>query len=262
MPHEIHGKDVGAPPIVLVPGGLSGWISWKPHAEVLSKENRVIRVQLLNMAFAEASQKPPQSYSLRRESEALRGTLDALKLGKIHLVGWSHGGAVSLDLALNYPERIKTLTLIEPAAFWVGRPSGLYAGEEESFRKLLTGVHDPVSEDDLIMFLNIGGLVPAGVNPRSLPSWPVWNSLKNAMKYLHTVLDHSDDVSRLERLRGIPVLLVKGKDSVGFDSGVVDILASQIGPTAKLLVLPDAHACHIVAMDQFISELKRHVSSP
>jgi pimeloyl-ACP methyl ester carboxylesterase len=261
LPFEIHGPETGAPPIVLVPGGLSGWVSWKPHAALLAQDHRVVRVQLLNMAAAERKEAPPLGYSLRTETEALRATVDALVLGKIHLVGWSHGGAVSLDFALNEPARIQTLTLIEPAAYWVGRPSGLYADEEASFRKLLEGLHDPVSEDDLIMFLNMGGLVPPGADPRRLPSWPVWNALKNGMQHLHTLLDHSDELSRLQRLRGVPVLLVKGKDSVGFDAGVIDILANGLGPTAKVLVLPDAHASHIVAMDQFIAALKGHIAA-
>lgn len=51
MNFEVSGD--GDTPIVLVPGGLSGWVSWKPHAEILSKDFKVIRVQLLNMAAAE-----------------------------------------------------------------------------------------------------------------------------------------------------------------------------------------------------------------
>jgi len=57
MPFERSGA-VSDFPIVLVPGGLSGWVSWKPHAEIFSKNHRVIRVQLLNMAAAEKNQTP------------------------------------------------------------------------------------------------------------------------------------------------------------------------------------------------------------
>ncbi|MBM3898156.1 MAG: hypothetical protein FJ358_06515 [Thaumarchaeota archaeon] len=64
----------------------------------------------------------------------------------------------------------------------VGGPSGKYAEKEISFRKILDGLHDPVLEDDLVMFLNIGGLVSPGVDPRCLPLWPLWNSLKNGLK--------------------------------------------------------------------------------
>jgi pimeloyl-ACP methyl ester carboxylesterase len=73
MPFETSGPEIGIP-IVLVPGGLSGWVSWKPHAEILSKDFKVVRVQLLNMAAAEKNQTPEESYSLRSESAALKRT--------------------------------------------------------------------------------------------------------------------------------------------------------------------------------------------
>jgi pimeloyl-ACP methyl ester carboxylesterase len=262
MPYDVQGVDDGRPAIVLVPGGLSGWVSWKPHAEVLSKRHRVIRVQLLNMVAAERGEKPPVGYSLRSESEALGGVIDLVGHGKVHLVGWSHGGEVSLDFALNHPEKVKSLTLVEPACYWVARSKGQFGDEEKTFRALLNGLHDPVSEDDLVAFLKLNGLVPPGVDPRSMPRWAVWNNLKIALKSVLTVLDHTDDIGRLERLRVIPVLLVKGRESVGFNSGVVDILSSELDRSAKVLVLPDSHACHIVAMDQFIAGLEAHIMYP
>ena len=59
--------------------------------------------------------------------------------------------------------------------------------------------------------------------------------------------------------RGKPVLLVKGKDSAGFSLGTADLLSDAIGPSAKTIILPDGHACHIVAQDQFMAELLKLV---
>jgi pimeloyl-ACP methyl ester carboxylesterase len=260
MKYEIIGIDTTSP-IVLVPGGLSGWVSWKPHAEVLSKNHKVIRVQLLNMAAAEKNQTPEEGYSLRSESVALKNTLDKIGIANVNLVGWSHGGEVSLDFSLNHPDHAKTLTLIEPAAYWVAKAYGQFADEGQKLAQLFHGFHDPPTEEDLIGFLKMNGLVPPGVDPKTMPRWPVWNSLKTALLSLHTVTEHSDDIARLQSLREKPVLLVKGKESVGFNSGIVDLLSKAVGPTAKVLILPDGHACHIVAMDQFISELERFLAS-
>lgn len=258
LPFETSGPEKGIP-IVLLPGGLSGWISWKPHAEVLSKDHRVIRVQLLNMAAAERNQTPAKGYSLRSESEALKNTLDKLNIQKVNLVGWSHGGEVSLDFALNNPDRINTMTLIEPAAYWVARAYGQFEDEQRQFFEFIKGIHPPVTEEDLIKFLKWNGLVPSGVDPKSLPQWPVWNRLKTALLSLHTVLEHSDELARLKSLRNIPVLLVKGRDSVGFNSGIVDLLSKSLGPRAKVITLPGAHACHIIAKDKFIEELQQFI---
>jgi pimeloyl-ACP methyl ester carboxylesterase len=180
---------------------------------------------------------------------------------QVNLVGWSHGGEVSLDFALNNPERIATLTLIEPAAYWIARAYGKFEGEERELRSLFKGFNDPPTDEDLIGFLNINGLIPPGVNPRTMPRWPVWSSLKTALLSLHTVVEHSDDLARLQALRHKPVLLVKGKDSVGANSGIVELLSKALGPNSKVLTLPDAHACHIVAQDQFLAELTQFIAS-
>lgn len=261
LPYEISGNAVG-PPIVLVPGGLSGWDSWKPHAEILSKRRKVIRVQLLNMAFAEKGRTPGPGYSLRSESEALKSTLDSVWQGKIDLVGWSHGGAVSLDFALNHTDMVRTLTLIEPAAYWVASGHGEFEEERRAFESLFTSFHDPPTEDDLIGFLRMNHLVPPGMDPRQVPRWPVWNSLKTSLLSLHTVTEHTDDIGRLQKLRDVPMLLVKGKDSLGFNLGVADLISEQVGGKSRVLVLPDGHASHIVAMDQFISALEDFLDRP
>ncbi len=260
LPHEATGPQRKTP-IVLVPGGLSGWISWKPHAEALSKEYRVIRVQLLNMAAAEKKQTPPQDYTLRSESEALKNTLDALKIEKTNLVGWSHGGEVSLDFALNYPEQIATLTLIEPAAWWVAREHGKFEKEERGFRELFKSFHTPPNEEDLVGFLNMNGLIPPGTAPQQMPRWPIWNDLKIALLSLHTVIEHDDNLQRLKRISNKPILLVKGRNSTTDNAGIVDLLANDLGKNSRVLVLPDGHACHIVAKDQFINELEQFIST-
>ncbi len=259
MSFEISGSG-NKSPIVLVPGGLSGWISWKLQAEVLSKNHVVIRVQLLCMAAAEKNQLPGEGYSLRSETKALKNTLDKLNIRKVNLVGYAHGGAVSLDFALEYPNLINTLTLIGPSAYWVARAYRKFQEEEQRLARSLKGLHYPVTEDDLIRFVKMNHLVPEGVDPRTVSRWPAWNSLKISLLTLNTAIEHSDDLARLKVLSVIPVLLVKGRDSTGFYSGIAGLLSKSIGPSAKVITLPGGHACHIEAKDQFISALEEFLS--
>jgi pimeloyl-ACP methyl ester carboxylesterase len=44
---------------------------------------------------------------------------------RVHLGGHSYGGAVALKLAMAFPERVKSLTLIEPAVFHLLRDGGM-----------------------------------------------------------------------------------------------------------------------------------------
>src|SRR6266853_5210950 len=124
MQYQISGKGS---PIVLVPGGLTGWISWEPHARILSDKHTVLRVQLLNVQYGLENRPLPAGYSVETEAGALASTLDSLGFKTpIDVVGWSYGAFTALQYSLDHPERICTLTLIEPPAMWVLREKGAF----------------------------------------------------------------------------------------------------------------------------------------
>ena len=65
-------------PLVLVPGGLTGWASWEPFAKTFSEKRTVIRIQLLGVQFGLENRALPEDYSVKTESGALSETLDSL----------------------------------------------------------------------------------------------------------------------------------------------------------------------------------------
>src|ERR1051325_489066 len=116
MPCEVTGSGR---PIVLVPGGLTGWASWEPFVKMFSEKRTVIRVQLLNVQFGLENRTLPEDYSVKTESEALAAAVDSSGFtSPMDVVGWSYGAFTALQYSLDNPERIRTLTLIEPPAMW------------------------------------------------------------------------------------------------------------------------------------------------
>ena len=74
-----------------------------------------MQVQLLNVEYGFRNQQLPDIYSVKTESMALATTLDELGLkDALDFVAWSYGADVTLDFALEHPERVRTLVLIEP----------------------------------------------------------------------------------------------------------------------------------------------------
>lgn len=49
-------------------------------------------------------------------SEDLGSLIDTLQLGKVHLLGWSAGAAAAMQLMLDRPESIRSLTLLAPVS--------------------------------------------------------------------------------------------------------------------------------------------------
>jgi pimeloyl-ACP methyl ester carboxylesterase len=252
--HEVKGQGK---PIVLVPGGLSGWLSWIPFAERLAPERKVIRVQLRSIELAEAGEPFPADYGIPTEREALRTTVDELGLDSFDLAGWSHGGLVALAFALEYPERVRTLILIEPGAYWILRETGHASdalAEAEADDRSLSGRE--ITIRDLEDFLIRAGLGGPGDDFESLPQWPVWVRNRQVMSIFGTIWDHTDSLERLRAL-AVPVLAVKGTETAELEAAVVDDLAAT-APRIRLLELPGGHASHIENMDRFLDELIRH----
>jgi pimeloyl-ACP methyl ester carboxylesterase len=255
--HEVKGQGE---PIVLVPGGLSGWLSWIPHAEQLSVDRKVIRVQLRSIELAEAGEPFPADYGPLTEVEAFHATVNELGLESFDFAGWSYGGLVALAFALDNPERIRSLTVIEPAAYWILRETGHAAhalAESERVHRSLEG--QEVTIDDLKKFLVRVGVGKPGDDLESLPSWPVWVRNRQVLSVNGTIYDYADSLERLRALE-VPVLAVKGSEGSEDLTTIVDDLAAT-APHGRLLELPGGHACHIENIDRFLEELTRHTAT-
>ncbi|MFH1686813.1 MAG: alpha/beta fold hydrolase [bacterium] len=62
------------------------------------------------------SDAPATGYSRRDRVHDLKGLLDELKIERFHLVGLSMGGSTGIGFALEFPERLASLTLISSGA--------------------------------------------------------------------------------------------------------------------------------------------------
>lgn len=82
------------------------WYAWVP---LLSRQYRVVRLDARGFG---RSSIPPERYrwSLSNFGTDLIGLLDHLKLDKVHLIGETVGGTISLQFAHDHPERLHTVT--------------------------------------------------------------------------------------------------------------------------------------------------------
>jgi pimeloyl-ACP methyl ester carboxylesterase len=251
-------------PLVLVGGGLTGWLSWIPHQERLASSRRVARAQPLIVQLGLEDRPVPEGYSVGFESAGLEAALDAFHPeGPIDLTGWSYGGYISLAFALDHPERIRTLTLIEPPAFWVLHAAGdaAYERERENVQPLADRLREDVTEADLEAFVRFASLCPPDVRPQDLPAWPVWFEHRRSLRSQFDVeFDHREDIDRL-RAFDRPVLLVKGRGTAPALERIVDVLAENL-QNARVLEFDGGHAPHIVEIDPFMEKFKAFLAQP
>ncbi len=241
--------------VVMVGDMLGGYASWARHAERLTGDWHVLCVSPLVVAYAAQGEPSPDGWGIGMESQALAAALDAHGISSAHLVGWSLGGAIVLDFALSHPERVDSLTLVEPQVRWVLRGLGRYGEEEradsERFRAFAVR---SITEEALADFLRLVGVVAPDEEPRESRAWPLAWANRLAVAGAWRVITHEDDLARLSHLR-MPVLLVRGEQSTELDLSMVAALGELI-PHATSLALPGGHTSHMTAMDRFLQALE------
>jgi len=114
--------DGAGPPAILVHGSASSRGQWRSTALALVPRYRVLAPDLHGYG---GTPLPPALGGFTIDDEAaLIDALVDLAGGEVHLVGHSYGGAVCMRAASRRPERIRSLSLIEPSAFQLLRLSG------------------------------------------------------------------------------------------------------------------------------------------
>ncbi|MCS6772988.1 MAG: alpha/beta fold hydrolase, partial [Thermoflexales bacterium] len=120
----LHYSDDGAvnvPAAVLIHGFASSMFTWRHvKADLLRAGYRVITVDLLGYG---ASARPAEPvYSTEHQARLVLGLLDQLGVATASFIGHSFGGRVALQVALLAPTRVRSLVLLSPEAFTIGRP--------------------------------------------------------------------------------------------------------------------------------------------
>ena len=97
------------------------WYAWVP---LLARQYRVVRLEARGFG---RSTVPPEGYnwSLSGFAADLRRLLDHLGLERVHLIGETVGGTISLMFASEYPERLLSVTTCTSPYKFAGNPTYL-----------------------------------------------------------------------------------------------------------------------------------------
>jgi pimeloyl-ACP methyl ester carboxylesterase len=157
--YDISGPADG-PEVVLVHGLSVPFYIWDPTAAALSAAGyRVLRYDLLGRGF---SDRPDLDYDLDLYDRQLGELLDSTGFrGPVHVMGLSFGGLVTATFSGRHPERVRSLTLVAPAA-----------GE---FAPLPWYLRMPVLGPLLFQALVVPGMAEGQLSDFVEPSkWPDW----------------------------------------------------------------------------------------
>jgi pimeloyl-ACP methyl ester carboxylesterase len=244
---ETFGDD-GAAAVLLI-GGMTAAMDWwdSELCRRLAAEGRlVVRYDHRDTGRSATSPVGSPAYSVRDLTEDPLRILDALGIGRAHLVGVSAGGGIAQELAALHPDRVLTLTLIATSAAGTraeDRPlpppapriAALSADPEPDPTDRAAVVEDIVAAERPYA----GSLGFEEARVRRIAETVVDRSHDVASRTNHWVAlaDDSGDVAfRMADIR-VPTLVLHGTDDPLFPFPHGEALAAEI-PGASLLPVP------------------------
>jgi pimeloyl-ACP methyl ester carboxylesterase len=112
---RVHYQEFGdpsKPTLLLIHGYTASLYAWKTVAPMLADSGfHIVALDLLGFGY---SDKPSWfDYAITSQARMVARFMNRLGLGRAMLIGSSYGGAVAATLALDYPERVEKLVLVD-----------------------------------------------------------------------------------------------------------------------------------------------------
>ena len=216
-------------PFLLVHGYTGSSLDWSDVVENLATKHRVITVDQRGHGRSTKTS-DEGSYSLARLVSDLTQLVDKLGLSSFHLLGHSMGGMVAMRYALEAPQRLRSLILMDTAAEPLrGAPQMMRLGIELAKTQGLDAVYDAVSP-----FL---GNTPRAEQIRQRMRTKFGQMDVAAFVALgEQLLEHESVLDRLATLR-VPTTILLGENDHGLRAGS-EALATTI-PGNVFTVIPN-----------------------
>ncbi len=130
----LEGGNPAGKPLVLVHGFGGDKDNWSFYAPYIKQDYRLIFPDL--PGFGENDRSMAPDHSIAAQATRLGEFLTALGIAKCHLGGNSMGGAIALRFALDFPQRLHSLTLFNNA--------GVIGTEESELQQLVMQGESPL----------------------------------------------------------------------------------------------------------------------
>jgi pimeloyl-ACP methyl ester carboxylesterase len=277
--YEIFG-DPAAEPLILIMGLGSQMIQWDDDfcRQLAARGFRVIRfdnrdigqssklsggkplspIELLKLRLFKIPVKAP--YRLSDMAEDTVGLMDALGIKSAHIVGLSMGGMIAQEIAISFPQRVRSLTSIMSTT---GNPK--IPGPTREAMAVLMAPPPKSKEEYLARHGKTWKVLRAGSFPedealdpaRAERTYARGLSPAGTGRQLRAILASG---SRKERLRSVkaPTLVIHGTvDPLVHPAGGKDTAASI--PGAKLVMIEGmGHALPLQVWSQIIDAIDKH----
>jgi pimeloyl-ACP methyl ester carboxylesterase len=256
-------------PILLYNGASDGMDKWDPSfPKSLSSNHTVIAFDSRGLGNTIMCSKP---YTYQQLANDAAGLLDALKIPKADVMGYSLGSYIAQQIAIMYPDKVNTLTLVGSSCGGkdhTPKPAEFLKLQAEVVNKSLNNVSISQEEMKELISASVGsGWIR--LHPEVLENIPTFQQAKpglspEAMNNQMNVGKHWEDnpnwsgaCDELTKL-AIPTLVITGTDDNRYQPHVNSLKIAEKIPGAWLVQIKNAgHA----VMDQYPEEMGKIMST-
>jgi pimeloyl-ACP methyl ester carboxylesterase len=236
--HNLAYYSEGVGETVLLIHGITTYsFLWRNIVPLLRDNYNVVAVDLLGCG---ESDKPLDvAYSIKHHSELIKEFITRLNIKKMHMVGHDVGGGIGQIFAVNYPDLLLDLTLINTVAydFWPVQP--------------ILALRTPIIRQLVMATLDLGTfklIVKRGIFHKEKATqelmdyfWKPMKSKAGRKSFVHFakclnnqhLLEIAEDLRRLE----VPVLIIRGDADPFLSSAISKKLNKEI-PGSELVRIP------------------------
>ena len=256
---SVHVRDEGprnAPALFLIHGSSASLHTWEPWVKQLSGRYRVVTLDLQGHGLTGPD--PAGCYTAACMADTVEAVREKLGIGRLAIAGNSMGGAVSLRYALQYPEHVAALILVDaggaPVAAERPAPIGFRIAQMPILRNIAAHITPrSVIGETLERSVSVKSVANEGAVTR------YWELLRAPGNRQATMARFSEPrtpftEADMAKLRAIPTLILWGRDDA-----LIPVKAAQwfrqMLPEARLVVydgighLPQEEAAQRSAVD-------------
>ncbi len=222
---------------------LHGWRSEsKVWQSVIQRLNGKYRIYCVDLPGFGGSELPRYAYSLDDYAETVEAFLDRLKISKVALIGHSFGGAVGIKTALKYPQRVRSLILVDSSGI---RKKKIVKSLSTVAAKLLKPVFT------LPFMQRVRKKIYESMGAED---YVTRSELKDI--YLKVI---QEDLSPLLKTITVPTTLIWGRNDTETPLEHAKLMKSEI-PHAQLFVIPRAgHYSFLDDTNEFVKILENNL---
>jgi len=224
------------PPLVLLHGLSSSSADWLPIAPLLAEQYQLLMVDM--RGHGQSSLATDGDYTVARMAADLAVVLDVFEIPQAHLLGLSLGGCVALQFAVDNPDRVKRLVLVNTFARLRGAGTG-------SLRRRLTRVYAATRDMDRLALYVATSLFDDPEYQQMTYQRMRHNDLGAIRRTMIAIL-RFNILRQIHRIQSPALVMVGDRDKTVPHRCAIDLMARL--PSAQMRVIADAG--HALPYDQ------------